>query len=142
LSENQRVVIADGLQAGWTIRAIAGELRRSPSTVSREVRRNRDPASGVYRPWTAQRSAVARRARPRPGKLAAAGDLHAFVADHLELADVELPPHAAGWSDRPWCPPLSPKRRRASASRTADPAARDLPSVYGWRLRPIKTALG
>jgi IS30 family transposase len=84
LSENERVVIADGLQAGRTIRAIASELGRSPSTVSREVRRNRDPASGGYRPWTAQRSAVARRARPRPGKLAAAGDLHAFVADHLE----------------------------------------------------------
>src|SRR5450631_1363834 len=39
LSEDERIVIADLLRAGQTVRAIALELGRSPSTVSREIRR-------------------------------------------------------------------------------------------------------
>ncbi|WP_411374904.1 helix-turn-helix domain-containing protein [Arthrobacter sp. MPF02] len=35
-----RITIADLLHAGRSIRAIAMELGRSPSTVSREIRRN------------------------------------------------------------------------------------------------------
>jgi transposase, IS30 family len=37
--------------------------------VSRELRRNRDPDSGTYRPFLAHRLAARRRARPRAGKL-------------------------------------------------------------------------
>lgn len=40
LSESERITIADLLHAGRSIRAIAIELGRSPSTVSREIRRN------------------------------------------------------------------------------------------------------
>ncbi|WP_396134431.1 helix-turn-helix domain-containing protein [Arthrobacter oryzae] len=39
LSESERITIADLLHAGRSIRAIALELGRSPSTVSREIRR-------------------------------------------------------------------------------------------------------
>ena len=49
LSQPERIVIADLLAGGETIRAIAHELGRSPSTVSREIRRNSDP-DGRYRP--------------------------------------------------------------------------------------------
>jgi transposase, IS30 family len=84
LSEDERVRIADLRQSGHGVRAIAEELDRDPATVSRELRRNRDPASGSYRPFTAQRVAVQRRARPRPGKLARDAGLRTFVADRLE----------------------------------------------------------
>ena len=43
LSEDDRVAIADLRGAGFGVRAIAAQLGRSPSTVSRELRRNRDP---------------------------------------------------------------------------------------------------
>jgi Helix-turn-helix domain len=40
LSEPERIAIADRLAGGETVRAIARGLGRSPSTISREVRRN------------------------------------------------------------------------------------------------------
>ncbi|MFE9965663.1 helix-turn-helix domain-containing protein, partial [Streptomyces sp. NPDC005525] len=46
LREADRIHIADRLRAKATIRAIAAELGRSPSTVSREIRRNRHPGNG------------------------------------------------------------------------------------------------
>src|SRR5215469_14570781 len=61
LCEDERVRIADLRRAGAGIRAIAGELGRSPSTVSRELRRNQ--SGGQYRPFAAQRLAEDRRAR-------------------------------------------------------------------------------
>ena len=61
LSEDERVQIADLRRAGAGVRAIAERLDRSPSTISRELRRNRDPASGQYRPFTAHKLAVQRR---------------------------------------------------------------------------------
>jgi IS30 family transposase len=66
------------------VRAIARELGRSPSTVSRELRRNRDAASGQYRPFAAQRRAAERRARPRVGKLARDMVLKEFVQERLQ----------------------------------------------------------
>ena len=53
LSEKERVQIADLRAAGAGVRAIAERTGRSPSTISRELRRNRDPGSGQYRPFTA-----------------------------------------------------------------------------------------
>jgi len=47
LSENERAVIAHEHDRGTTVRATAMLLGRSPSTASRELRRNTDPA-GVY----------------------------------------------------------------------------------------------
>jgi len=84
LSEQERVQIADLRQAGHGVRAIAEQTGRSPSTISRELRRNGDPGSGQYRPFTAHKMAVRRRARPRPGKLAADPVLRQFVAGRLE----------------------------------------------------------
>ncbi|MFI6858252.1 helix-turn-helix domain-containing protein [Streptomyces sp. NPDC050416] len=61
LGEDERLHIADRLREKTTVRAIAAELGRSPSTVSREIRRNRHPVSGDYRPHAAHRRARARR---------------------------------------------------------------------------------
>src|SRR5450755_105367 len=70
LSEDERIVIADLLRrAGQTVRAIALELGRSPSTVSREIRRNSD-AHARYRPTHAEQAARARARRPRKRRVA------------------------------------------------------------------------
>jgi IS30 family transposase len=84
LSEQERVRIADLRHAGHGVRAIAGQTGRSPSAISRELRRNRDPDSGQYRPFTARKLAARRRPRPRPGKIAADPVLRQFVAGRLE----------------------------------------------------------
>jgi IS30 family transposase len=83
LSEDERVQIADLRRAGLGVRGIAGQLGRSPSTVSRELRRNCEPASGQYRPFAAQRLAAERRARPGRGKLNCDPVLCQFVAGRL-----------------------------------------------------------
>jgi IS30 family transposase len=83
LSEDERVTIADLHRRGYSVRVIAAEVHRDPSTVSRELRRNRDPGSGQYRPFTAQRLAADRRARPGRGKLVNDPVLRKFVAGKL-----------------------------------------------------------
>ena len=83
LSEGERVTIADLRRRGCSVRAIAAELGRSPSTVSRELRRNRDLGGGGYRPFAAQRLAAGRRARPGRGKLVNDPVLRGFVVDRL-----------------------------------------------------------
>lgn len=50
LGEDERIHIADRLREKATIRAIATELGRNPSTVRREIRRNRHPVNDQYRP--------------------------------------------------------------------------------------------
>jgi IS30 family transposase len=83
LSEDERVEIADLHRQGCTLRAIASELNRSPSTIGRELRRNEDPDKGQYRPFVAQRLAAERRARPGRGKLIADAGLREFVTARL-----------------------------------------------------------
>ncbi|WP_425548288.1 IS30 family transposase [Actinoplanes cyaneus] len=84
LSEAERLVIADRLFEGVTQQAIAAELGRAPSTISREVRRNRHPGSGVYRPYAAQDRADKRRARPKTSKIAACPQLRDRVQAMLQ----------------------------------------------------------
>jgi IS30 family transposase len=66
LSQDERVEIADLRQSGMSIRAIATQLGRAPSTISRELLRNASTSrGGGYRPFDAHRRAAARRARVR-----------------------------------------------------------------------------
>lgn len=69
LSELERIQIADLLAAKMSVRAIALELGRAPSTISREIRRNRG-TDGRYRPRQAERHARLRACRPRTRRLA------------------------------------------------------------------------
>jgi IS30 family transposase len=62
----ERYAIVALRKARFSIRAIARELGRAPSTVSRELRRNLRP-SGLYNPGVAQSYCVARRRRSRRG---------------------------------------------------------------------------
>ena len=84
LSEAERISIADGRIHGLSLRMIAVELGRAPSTISREIRRNRDVGSGTYHPYRAGRRAAGRRVRPRRRRLGRDGELRTIVADHLE----------------------------------------------------------
>lgn len=83
LSIEEREEISRGLAAGESMRAIAQRLHRSPSTISREVRRNggcRD-----YRAGISDRRATRRARRPKAGKLARCPHLRAEVEQKLAL---------------------------------------------------------
>ncbi|WP_435881051.1 IS30 family transposase [Streptosporangium subroseum] len=83
LGEDDRIYIADRLREKASIRTIARELGRAPSTVSREIHRNRHPASGHYRPHAAHARAESHRPRPKPSKIGQCPELRAYIQDHL-----------------------------------------------------------
>ncbi|WP_442813242.1 IS30 family transposase [Streptomyces sp. NBC_01244] len=90
LREEDRIHIADRLREKASIRTIAAELGRSPSTISREIRRNGIPSRGdsscwAYRPHAAHRRAEQRRPRPKPGKIRRSAELRQFIQAHLTL---------------------------------------------------------
>ncbi len=91
LSMEERETISRGLAKRQTLTAIAAELGRSVSTVSREIARN----SGVdgYRAARVDRIATARTARPRAGKLAGDPTLRRIVEE-------KRPSRSAGASAR------------------------------------------
>lgn len=82
LSEDERIEIADLRRSGLSLRAIAQKLSRSPSTISRELRRNTVPGRG-YRPFDAHRRATVRRARQHRRRLDTNSDLSAVVSELL-----------------------------------------------------------
>ena len=86
LTSHEREEISRGVAAGWSCHAIAAVLSRSPSTVSREIRRN--GGRRAYRALRADRAAWTRTLRPKPAKLSVHRRLRAVVEEKL----------AADWS--------------------------------------------
>lgn len=87
LNEAERIQIADLHREGKSARAIAAELGRDHSTISREIRRNGTVdlrGKHHYRPHAAQRRADARRPRPKPAKIVLNPELRARVQDLLD----------------------------------------------------------
>jgi IS30 family transposase len=84
LTRHERYEIARLHDAGVTMRQIAARLRRSPSTISRELARNRDPRSGHYLPERAHTQAWRRQRRPKPSKLASHPRLRRLVQQMLD----------------------------------------------------------
>jgi transposase, IS30 family len=82
LSQDERIEVADLRHAGLSIRQIAGQLGRAPSTISRELRRNAT-GSGSYRPFEAHRRATARRARPHRRRIETRPELLQTVSELL-----------------------------------------------------------
>jgi IS30 family transposase len=82
LSQDERILIADLRQSGLSLRAIAVELGRAPSTISRELRRNSVAGRG-YRPFDAHRRATVRRARHHRRRVETDDHLGAVVAELL-----------------------------------------------------------
>jgi IS30 family transposase len=69
LSSQERFAIFQFLSAGWSLCAIARQLGRAPSTISREVRRNQKHPQPRYWPELAEYLAQKRRHKaPRPSK--------------------------------------------------------------------------
>lgn len=93
LSLVEREEISRGLAAGKTLRSIAVELGRAPSTIGREV-----AANGARRGYRALRSDTAawkRATRPKPCKLATNPVLRAIVEEKLRRR--WSPQQIAGW---------------------------------------------
>ena len=94
LTELEREEISRGIAVGMTVRSIARCLRRSPSTISREIRRNA-PHRSRYRAASAERYAFIRARRPKVCKLARYRRLRGLVAAKLKLE--WSPQQIAGW---------------------------------------------
>ena len=107
LSSAEREEISRGVVAGHSIRSIAASLKRAPSTVSREIRRNE--GRDGYRASHADQAAWDRARRPKPCKLALHPSLALRVADKLQRH--WSPEQIAGWLRRTY-----PKDRNGQVS--------------------------
>lgn len=96
LSVVEREEISRALARGESLRRIARDLGRPPSTISREVRRHGGRLS--YRAEAAEAGAIERSRRPKPCKLACEPRLRAAVARKLCLK--WSPEQIAGWLKR------------------------------------------
>jgi IS30 family transposase len=92
----EREEISRGIAAGWSIRRIAQDLGRAPSTISREIRRN--GGCSAYRASEADRRAWERALRPKPCRLARHAGLRWRVAQKLALQ--WSPEQISGWLKR------------------------------------------
>jgi IS30 family transposase len=93
LTLQDREEISRGLIAGLSLRRIAEQLGRSPSTISREVDRNRGRSK--YRATMADERAWQEASRPKPCLLAANRSLQRVVA--AKLQDHWSPQQISGW---------------------------------------------
>ncbi len=96
LSLSEREEISRGVVAGYSIRSIAATLRRSPSTVYREIRRN--GGQQCYRANEADQAAQNRAQRPKICKLVQNRKLARMVA--IKLKQLWSPVQIAGWLKR------------------------------------------
>ncbi len=93
LSLSEREEISRGLVAHRSIRSIASELGRAPSSVSREIRRN--GGQSRYRASQADEAAWERAKRPKVCKLVQNRELAPLVEQ--KLAKLWSPEQIAGW---------------------------------------------
>jgi IS30 family transposase len=93
LSLDDREEISRGIAAGVSLRSIAAQLHRAPSTISRELRRN--GGHRRYRAAAADKRAWDRALRPKLCKLARHEELRQLVA--ARLRDNWSPEQIAGW---------------------------------------------
>ncbi|WP_369757177.1 transposase, partial [Falsihalocynthiibacter sp. S25ZX9] len=96
LSLSEREEISRGLSTEQSLRAIAHQLRRAPSTISREVRRNGGLAG--YRATASDQAAWDRARRPKVCKLACHPKLACAVS--AKLRRKWSPEQVAGWLKR------------------------------------------
>ena len=96
LSLSEREDISRGIAAQYSMREIAAQLGRSPSTVSREI--NRNGGYYHYRATLAEQAAWDRSQRPKRCKLACNKSLSRIVAK--KLRSQWSPQQIAGWLKR------------------------------------------
>lgn len=144
LSFGEREDIALLRAQDCSVRAVARRLGRSPSTISRELRRNAATRSGgfSYRATTAQWHADRRAKRPKRAKLAANQTLRHYVqerlAGHLKTPNgTALPGPKTRWKgrrhgprqDRKWATAWSPEQ-------ISNRLRVDFPEVTSMRISP------
>jgi IS30 family transposase len=83
LSIAEREAVSRSIATGESCRSIARQLGRSPSTISREIKRN--GGRSRYRAWSADRATARRSRRPKTAKLASSHRLRSEVELRLEL---------------------------------------------------------
>ena len=96
LNLSERETISRGLAMELSLRTIAAQFERSPSTVSREIKRNRGYAN--YRAVTAEKAAWQRALRPKLCKLD--GQLNLIRLITQKLKRHWSPEQIAGWLKR------------------------------------------
>jgi IS30 family transposase len=93
LSSNEREEISRGLASGLSLRALAGKLGRSASTISREIARN--GGRDVYRACDADQRAWQQAQRAKPCLLSTNEPLRLLVGQRL--LENWAPQQIAGW---------------------------------------------
>jgi len=96
LTLSEREERSRGIACNLSMRAIANQLKRSPSTISREIKRN--GGLKYYRASQADQAAWDRAHRPKPCKLAGSPLLRQIVA--RKLRSNWSPEQIAGWLKR------------------------------------------
>lgn len=96
LTLSDREEISRGLVSGHSIRTLASQLGRAPSTISREI--NRNGGRRCYRASQADQAAWDRARRPKRCKLMENRALACMVADKLQR--LWSPEQIAGWLKR------------------------------------------
>jgi transposase, IS30 family len=94
ITHEERYAIAEMRRQHRSIRAIATALGRSPSTISREIRRNRSRHDGAYRPEKACERTNGRRSKSRRGWRFSEQDW--VLVEHLITLDWS-PEQVSGW---------------------------------------------
>ncbi len=99
LSQDDRIEIADGLDAGESVKAIAARIKKSYQSVYREIARHRKP-DGRYQPWFAHGQAHLNRRRPKQHRFTADPELRAVV--EAKLSKRWSPQQISRWLRRRW----------------------------------------
>ncbi len=101
-AEREEMALLRVQQCG--VREIARHMGRSPSTISRELRRNAATRGGTlqYRATVAQWKAARLARRPKAAKLAENERLRAYVQDRLAGAVVDAQGRSISGPDVPW----------------------------------------
>jgi len=122
-AEREEIALLRAQKLG--VREIARRVGRSPSTISRELRRNAGTRSGslTYQASTAQWHADRRARRPKPARLVVNGELRRYVQDRLSGAvqrpdGIPVPGPRVEWKsrrhgprkDRRWAMSWSPEQ--------------------------------
>jgi IS30 family transposase len=89
LDRDERYELARLLEVGCSQREAARRMGRSPSTICRELARNREPRTGRYQPERAHTMAWQRQRRPKASKIGGNPMLRAVVQ---QLLDQRLSP--------------------------------------------------
>jgi transposase len=133
LSFAEREEIAILRACGARVREIARQLGRSPSTISRELRRNAATRSGgfEYRATTAQWHADLRARRPKPAKLAVNAELRGYVQDRLSGIVQRPGGIRRRWPGGEMDRPTSWPAHRPALGTGVEPATDLQPAVHG-----------